>query len=71
VAVKDVNGHTELQLILEKEEVLSGVLSHLNARGSGLIALEKQEPSLEDVFINMVGRSLSEDTSKRGGGENE
>jgi hypothetical protein len=39
------------------------VLTHLQQRGSNLIALEKREPTLEDVFMQLVGRSLSEDTS--------
>jgi ABC-2 type transport system ATP-binding protein len=62
VTVGDVNGHTELKLILEAEDVLSNVLAHLNQRGSSLLSLEKNDPTLEDVFITLVGRSLSEDT---------
>jgi ABC-2 type transport system ATP-binding protein len=61
--VAQVNGHSELSLILEGEDALSGVLAHLNARGSGLVGLEKKEPTLEDVFVDLVGRSLTEDTS--------
>jgi ABC-2 type transport system ATP-binding protein len=69
VDVKDVNGHVELDLILESEEALSGVLTHISHRGSSLIALEKRAPTLEDVFIDLVGRSLSVDTSKREEGD--
>jgi ABC-2 type transport system ATP-binding protein len=61
--VQHVNGHSELSLILEAEDALPAVLTHLSGRGSNLIALEKREPTLEDVFIQLVGRSLSEDTS--------
>src|SRR5688572_24004324 len=39
VTVGDVNGHTELKLILEAEDALSNVLSHLNSRGSSLLSL--------------------------------
>jgi ABC-2 type transport system ATP-binding protein len=63
VSVNEVNGHTDLQLILEGEAVLSNVLNHLTERGSDLISLEKRAPTLEDVFIDMVGRSLNVDTS--------
>jgi ABC-2 type transport system ATP-binding protein len=69
VDVKDVNGHVELDLILESEEALSGVLTHISHRGSSLIALEKRAPTLEDVFIDLVGRSLSVDTSTREDGD--
>lgn len=61
--VGDVNGHTEVSLILDADDVLSDVLMHLDERGSHLIALEKHEPTLEDVFVGLVGRKLDVDTS--------
>lgn len=63
VTVVEQNGHTELNLMLAQEDVLSGVLAHLNNRGSSLISLEKREPTLEDVFVDLVGRRLDVDTS--------
>jgi ABC-2 type transport system ATP-binding protein len=71
VTAGEQNGHTDLSLILETEDVLAGVLSHLSQRGSSLISLEKREPTLEDVFIQLVGRGLSEDTSHKEEGDNE
>jgi ABC-2 type transport system ATP-binding protein len=71
VNVNDENGHTELNLILSAEDALPNVLAHISGRGSNLISLEKHEPTLEDVFIDMVGRSLTVDTSNREGGEND
>jgi ABC-2 type transport system ATP-binding protein len=65
VHANDVDGHTELSLILSAEDALPSVLAHLSGRGSGLISLEKNEPTLEDVFVDMVGRSLAVDTSSR------
>lgn len=67
VSVVEHDTHTELNLILAEEAVLGGVLSHLTQRGSRLIALEKREPTLEDVFIDLVGRRLDEDTSEKAG----
>jgi ABC-2 type transport system ATP-binding protein len=64
VTVAEVDGATELKLILEHEDALAGVLDHVHRRGSGLIALEKREPTLEDVFIDLVGRGLDVDTSE-------
>ncbi len=55
---------TEINLSLERDDALPGVLAHLSARGSSLIALEKREPSLEDVFISLVGRRLDQDTTE-------
>ncbi len=64
VTVAEKDGATELKLILESEDALTGVLDHVHRRGSGLIALEKREPTLEDVFIDLVGRGLDVDTSE-------
>lgn len=64
VAIAERNGETELTLILEREEALSDILAHLNRRGSKLVSLEKREPTLEDVFIELVGRGLDVDTAQ-------
>nr|MBN1228612.1 ABC transporter ATP-binding protein [Anaerolineae bacterium] len=63
VTVTEVAEGTVLQLILQADEILSDVLAHLTRRGSSLIALEKREATLEDVFIDLVGRGLDVDTS--------
>ena len=63
VVVEEEDGLTKLILILEAEDALSGVLAHITGRGSDLISLEKREPTLEDVFIDLVGRSITVDTS--------
>jgi ABC-2 type transport system ATP-binding protein len=64
VSVVENDGATELNLSLEGDDALVGVLAHLSRRGSGLIALEKREPTLEDVFVDLVGRRLDVDTSQ-------
>lgn len=71
VTVGDQNGHTDLNLILHSEDVLAGVLAHLTQRGSSLISLEKREPTLEDVFVQLVGRGLSVDTTHKEGEDND
>ncbi len=43
--------------------------STCSRRGSGLISLEKREPTLEDVFIDLVGRGLDVDTTHQGDGD--
>ena len=62
VTINNVEGAQELNLILEADDALSGVLQHLHQRNSSLLALEKRDPTLEDVFIDLVGRRLDEDT---------
>jgi ABC-2 type transport system ATP-binding protein len=64
LTVTDCDGFVELRMALSGEDVLPGVLAHLSQRGAGLVALEKHEPTLEDVFIQLVGRRLSEDTGE-------
>lgn len=65
VNVVEGDGFTELNLQLAGDDALTAVLSHLNGRGSSLIGLEKREPTLEDVFIQLVGRKLDVDTAAR------
>ena len=62
VTVADRDGHTELAVILEDESRLTDVLDHVTRRGSSLLSLEKREPTLEDVFVDLVGRGLDVDT---------
>ena len=61
---RHVNDHTELELILETEEILGPVILSLGSRYARLLALEKREPTLEDVFMAMVGRGLDVDTTQ-------
>ncbi len=48
-----------LRFILEEELAIGSVVSTLAAHNGGILALEKDEPTLEDVFIKLVGRSLT------------
>jgi ABC-2 type transport system ATP-binding protein len=64
---RHVDEHTELNLILDAEDVLASVIGMLSAQQSRLLSLEKREPTLEDVFVDLVGRTLDEDTSHQDG----
>jgi ABC-2 type transport system ATP-binding protein len=55
------DGRLALDLILAEEEALVRVLSRLQAAGGKLVELRKEEPTLEDVFLALVGRKFSED----------
>jgi len=56
----EVNGHTELHFILENENALPPILTVIQDSHGELISLEKLEPTLEDVFISLVGRGFRE-----------
>ncbi len=60
---RHLDDYTELSLILEAEDVLAPVIGALSQQQARLLSLEKREPTLEDVFVAMVGRGLDEDTS--------
>ncbi|MEM0449040.1 MAG: ABC transporter ATP-binding protein [Methanomassiliicoccales archaeon] len=49
----------EVRLVLEEEAFISDVISFLTSKGSKIISLTKNEPTLEDVFIQMVGRGFA------------
>jgi ABC-2 type transport system ATP-binding protein len=54
------DGYDLLDLILDEEQALAGVVSILNTANIRLINLQKNEPSLEDVFVKLVGQSMEE-----------
>jgi ABC-2 type transport system ATP-binding protein len=47
-----------LTFILEDEAAVSDIVSEVVRQGSRIHHLQKSEPTLEDVFISMVGRAL-------------
>ncbi|HEX2221042.1 MAG TPA: ABC transporter ATP-binding protein [Candidatus Limnocylindria bacterium] len=55
-----------LKVCLADDSALTGVVSAVAERGAHLVGLQKQEPSLEDVFVELVGRGLSEETPDAG-----
>jgi ABC-2 type transport system ATP-binding protein len=54
------DGFDLLDLILEEEQALAGVVSTLNNANIRLLNLQKNEPSLEDVFVKLVGQSMEQ-----------
>jgi ABC-2 type transport system ATP-binding protein len=49
-----------VELLLKEERVLGPVIGLLESRQIGLTTLTKREPTLEDVFVALVGRSMEE-----------
>ncbi len=54
-------GRTLLKFILEDESAISNVTESISGNGSKIVALSKVEPSLEDVFVALVGRGLRDE----------
>jgi ABC-2 type transport system ATP-binding protein len=63
-AAGESNGHerqtVEVNLVLENDAALGGVVSALSGVGANIRALRKSEPSLEDVFVELVGRGFDD-----------
>jgi hypothetical protein len=53
-----------VNLVLHEDAALGGVVTALAGLRSQILALRKSEPTLEDVFVELVGRGLGEDTSE-------
>lgn len=65
VATPDEGGTShKLKFILEDESAIGSVVSTLAAHNGRILTLQKNEPTLEDVFIKLVGRSLTGDASE-------
>jgi len=54
------DGKSELELILASDEAISGIITTLTSRQARILSLQKREPTLEDVFVDLVGMSLAE-----------
>lgn len=58
------DGFTDLTLILDHESVIGPLISTLSTEGASILNLSKREPTLEDVFVALVGRGLAQDTNE-------
>jgi len=64
-ASEATNGHGErptvaVNLVLHEDAALGGVVGALGGLGAHILALRKSEPTLEDVFVELVGRGFDE-----------
>ncbi len=53
-------GVTTLKLVLEDESAMSDLLSKIRENGSRVLNMGKSEPTLEDVYISLVGTGLEQ-----------
>ncbi len=52
------NNTTYLTFILDGEAPVADILSAIMSQGARVHSLQKSEPSLEDVFVSMVGKGF-------------
>ncbi|HEU5368754.1 MAG TPA: ABC transporter ATP-binding protein [Ktedonobacterales bacterium] len=55
-----------IKFILEAEAAIGSVVNALTEQQASIISLQKNEPTLEDVFVALVGRSLSAEDENEG-----
>ncbi len=60
VSCQESGGQTVLNFILEEEAALGGVVTRLTESHIRIARLDKHAPTLEDVFVHLVGRSMDE-----------
>jgi ABC-2 type transport system ATP-binding protein len=51
-------GLTKMRFVMQDESGVSDIISSVIGQGSRIMSLQKTEPTLEDVFIKMVGKGL-------------
>jgi ABC-2 type transport system ATP-binding protein len=69
-ASDESNGHggrqsVAVNLVLLDDAALGEVVGALGGLGSNILALRKSEPTLEDVFVELVGRGFDESDADR------
>ena len=53
---------TELRITLADDGAIAHVVGSITGQGKRILALQKVEPTLEDVFVETVGRRFGDDT---------
>jgi ABC-2 type transport system ATP-binding protein len=61
-----MDGSVVLEFVLEEEAALGIVVNTMTTAGVQILNLQKREPTLEDVFVELVGHSMHEAERKDG-----
>jgi ABC-2 type transport system ATP-binding protein len=56
----ELDDRAVLEFVLSEEHVLGAVINTLSEDDIQIINFQKREPTLEDVFVNLVGSSMAE-----------
>ena len=57
---EEVEGTNVLNFVLQEEAALANIFNRLTESSIKIVKLDKHEPTLEDVFVDLVGRSMEE-----------
>jgi len=63
VALTEIEGGARLDIGLVEESALARVINLFTQRNIKIMKINKREPTLEDVFVDLVGRSMAEEES--------
>ena len=58
MTARPADGHMNIRMVLDDESVIADVISSIVSSGARVIGLSKNEPTLEDAFMHLVGRGL-------------
>jgi ABC-2 type transport system ATP-binding protein len=59
-ALSEMEGGAKLELILKDESGLASVINLITQKNIKILRLSKREPTLEDVFMELVGRRMED-----------
>ena len=62
------DGYSILEITLRTDDALGAVINALTEQDIHILNLEKREPTLEDVFVELVGKSMAEVESQETNG---
>jgi ABC-type multidrug transport system ATPase subunit len=54
---------TSLKIMVREEKTFNDILSKLEKQNLKILSVNKAEPTLEDVYISLVGRGFEEETA--------
>jgi ABC-2 type transport system ATP-binding protein len=60
VVYRPQDGYSVLEFILAHDDVLGGIVNTMTTQNIRILNLQKHEPTLEDVFVDLVGRSMED-----------
>ena len=63
-SVREEDGIDRFSLLLADDGVLTNVISAVERSGRRVTGLAKREPTLEDAFVKLVGRSMTEEETE-------